>query len=600
MTATPSNTNLEQRIADIEKKLNGDETYEKAIKGMEKKLRYLVEISLDPVVVFNYQGNIDTTNTTFLQMIGCSEKEVIGTPMTKHMIAESGSYESKTGEQLSIDDNYLKKQEGYHRRLQEDGKVCDWEGHFVNKDKKIVPTIRNIVNLGSDDKGNSGFLCVIHELTDSKKADFEIVELKKSFENIFETSLDGIVVTNNRGDITRTNSFFQKLVGYKENELLQMNAKQLAVIEPGSYKSTDGELVEVTKSTIETNSQNISDLVNDGSTVNWETYILRKDKQVIPVEQSIVLLRDEKNEGIGSAAIIRDITNRTQHEQELRESEERFRALAKSAPEAILAVDSNGLISYWNDGAEEIFGYKEEEVLETPYFSLISQRERDEDKDKFFNLQGNDGGFYPRRSIFGYGVRKDGREVAVELSVGDWKTRKGNYYLAIIRDITKRVEMEEQLQKAYGELEIEVKKRTIDLEEVNSALKVLLKKREEDNAALEEKMIFNVNELVIPLLEKLKNTNLEKGQSAYIDVIESSLNEIVSPFLRGLAINHIKLTPAEIQVANLVKLGKITREIAEVLKLRTKTVDFHRKNIRRKLGLRNKKVNLRTFLLSVE
>jgi DNA-binding CsgD family transcriptional regulator len=84
-----------------------------------------------------------------------------------------------------------------------------------------------------------------------------------------------------------------------------------------------------------------------------------------------------------------------------------------------------------------------------------------------------------------------------------------------------------------------------------------------------------------------------------VNILESNLNDIVSPFLNRLSSKYLKLTPTEIRVANLVKEGKTTKDIAEIMNLAKKTIDSYRENIRRKLGLKNKKTNLRTHLLSV-
>ncbi len=149
-------------------------------------------------------------------------------------------------------------------------------------------------------------------------------------------------------------------------------------------------------------------------------------------------------------------------------------------------------------------------------------------------------------------------------------------------------------------LERMVRERTANLEEVNTALRVLLKKRDEDKTELEEKILFNVRELVLPYLEKIRNSRLDEAQQTQLGIAESNLNDILSPFLRGVSLRFRHFTPTEIQVANLVKQGRATKEIAEVLNLSTKTIEFHRENIRKKVGIKNQKVNLRTFLLSVQ
>jgi DNA-binding CsgD family transcriptional regulator len=98
----------------------------------------------------------------------------------------------------------------------------------------------------------------------------------------------------------------------------------------------------------------------------------------------------------------------------------------------------------------------------------------------------------------------------------------------------------------------------------------------------------------------VKNSSLDPKQVAYIHILESNLNDIVSPFLRTLSAKYVSLTPTEIQVANLIKEGRATKEIAELLNLSSKTVNTHRQNIRMKLALKNKKVNLRSHLLSLQ
>ena len=86
----------------------------------------------------------------------------------------------------------------------------------------------------------------------------------------------------------------------------------------------------------------------------------------------------------------------------------------------------------------------------------------------------------------------------------------------------------------------------------------------------------------------------------YLHAVEMSLNNIVSPFVQNLSTKFLKLTPTEIQVANFVKNGKTTKEIADVLNLSIKTVETHRKNIRKKIGISNRKSNLRAYLLNTE
>jgi DNA-binding CsgD family transcriptional regulator len=154
---------------------------------------------------------------------------------------------------------------------------------------------------------------------------------------------------------------------------------------------------------------------------------------------------------------------------------------------------------------------------------------------------------------------------------------------------------EEAVKERERELDLQRQK----LEETNTALRVLLRAREEDKRELEEKVLGNVKELVFPYLANLNQMGLNARQKAHLEIVESNLNDIISPFLRQISSKYLNLTPREIQVANLVKEGRSTKEISEVMSISTNAVDLHRKNLRKKLGLKNRKTNLRSRLISL-
>ena len=113
-------------------------------------------------------------------------------------------------------------------------------------------------------------------------------------------------------------------------------------------------------------------------------------------------------------------------------------------------------------------------------------------------------------------------------------------------------------------------------------------------------MLLNLNQLIFPYLEKIKRRKMDAKLKAYIAVLESNLKEIVSPFSSNLSSRFLRLSHTELEVANLIRQGHSTKAIAEMMNLAESTIDFHRNNIRAKLGIKNKKVNLKTFLSSIE
>jgi DNA-binding CsgD family transcriptional regulator len=160
------------------------------------------------------------------------------------------------------------------------------------------------------------------------------------------------------------------------------------------------------------------------------------------------------------------------------------------------------------------------------------------------------------------------------------------------------IEERKRAEAALRKREVELKAQSHHLEEVNTALKVLLKQREDDKKELSENVLANVKELISPYLERLKKSRLNTNQKMLINILDSNLSNMISPFISKLSSKFINLTPMEIRVANLVKEGQTNKEIADIMCLSKNTIMFHRYNIRRKLGLKNKKINLRSHLLT--
>ncbi len=173
---------------------------------------------------------------------------------------------------------------------------------------------------------------------------------------------------------------------------------------------------------------------------------------------------------------------------------------------------------------------------------------------------------------------------------------QGGHVNGIMFDITDHMRSNEALAAKGRELET----RTDNLAEVNTALKVLLKKRDEDRKALEDKVLYNVKSLIRPYLIKMKRSGLDAKQKAYLEILASNLNEIISPLSRKLSYDYLGFTPTEIKVAAMVKQGKKAREIARLLGISTRTVEGYRYAIRDRLGIKGKKQNLRTYLLSIQ
>ena len=162
-------------------------------------------------------------------------------------------------------------------------------------------------------------------------------------------------------------------------------------------------------------------------------------------------------------------------------------------------------------------------------------------------------------------------------------------------DITALKLVEEALRESREKLEEQKQ----SLEEANIALKVLIKHRENDKLELEKNVLTNVKELVLPYVEKLKGVPLKPRNKTLVEIIDNHLKDIISPLLQKFSNAQIILTPQEIKVVGLIKDGKISKVIADILAISETTVNFHRKNLRKKFGLKNRQMNLRSYLISM-
>ncbi|MFZ5765434.1 MAG: helix-turn-helix transcriptional regulator [Thermodesulfobacteriota bacterium] len=207
--------------------------------------------------------------------------------------------------------------------------------------------------------------------------------------------------------------------------------------------------------------------------------------------------------------------------------------------------------------------------------------------------------------------RKDGAmiDILLNLTFLDPDGMDKGVVCAVL-DITDRKKMAIRLAEANVQLEQQVAQRTKELqrksseqcrtlaklEETNIALRVLLENSRHNRQESEQKIVANIKERILPYLEDIEAVSLDGKRSEYIDIIRKNIEEITSSFTCELASRAIGLTPRELQIADLVRHGRTNKEIAALLHLSHGTVELHRNAIRKKLGLNNRKINLRSYL----
>ncbi len=360
-------------------------------------------------------------------------------------------------------------------------------------------------------------------------------------------------------------------------------------------------------------------------------------------------LKDSSGEPIGAIETLEDITERKVAEEALRDSERKLYSLIEGSPIPAFVIGNDHRVLYWNRALEELSGIKAEDILgKKEHWRAFYAKERpcmadllvDGAQEKIPEWYGGKfmksmliGDAYEATDFFP-ALGTDGRWLRFTAALIRNLQGEAIGALETLEDVTDRKRAEEALKKAYDELELRVEERTRELtessralqaevmerqqkemelrdrekelkikterlEEMNTALKVLLEQRDRDRKELEENILDNVKELIQPYIENLKKTPLNENQLSHIEVIESNLQNIISPFLRNMKSKYINLTPRETQVATLIKEGRTSKDISELLNISLPAVEFHRSNIRKKIGLRNKKANLQSHLSSL-
>ena len=310
---------------------------------------------------------------------------------------------------------------------------------------------------------------------------------------------------------------------------------------------------------------------------HWDLYSPDRTRHLVMDVRSSVLKENGKPAAI--LVVARDVTDRQRLEQELRSSEKKYRILLESAHVGIFQSTLEGRYLYANQTFLKLLEYESFAELEKKN-SSIHYTDPSARKALIAKIRRSKN-LYSFEKEF---LTKTGRTVTHLISV----SLQGNIMTGAAVDVTERKRIEKELLL-----------KTLHLQETNTAIKVLLQQRQREVDEIRNNFLSNVRHLVEPYLKKLHSTPLSEDQRSVLSVIETNLDLIVSPFVGNLFNAHAGFTPKEVRVATLMRQEIAVKDIAAMMNISASAVNLHRQNIRKKLKLTGKKVNLRTFLQSM-
>lgn len=561
---------LTQRIHQLEERLQRHDAIKNELTQGIPLYRFIVENSHVGIVVINEQYQIVYGNNEIAAITGYPLDEIIGRDF-REVIVNAGQDE---------------KTEANSRRRKGEILPYRFEAWAENTDgtRKTVEVSVAATNSFADQALS---VVQVFDITERKAMESALQKSRQKYYDLFHNVSDIIYIFDLDGVFIETNAKYVIEQGGTRNFLEGKNIREFL---PEPYHP-------------EFDSFRDRILKNGKDAGLITIQIPSGGKRVLEYRNS--LIRSEEGTPIGVWGSARDITEHLRDQKALAAGEEKYRTIVETIEDNYFELNLSGEMVFFNPELAKNLGYAPEELRGMHYRRYIHPEDMERAEALFLNVYktGKTGrGFYYRA------VKKSGEILHIETTCTLIRDSNGKAigYRGISRDITERKaaeiqlkESEQRLREMHGALEEKVKERTLGLEEANIAMKVLLKKRDEDRRDTEDQMLVNIREMVLPYVERLKTSPLKENQKIYLEIIERNLLDIASPFVRGLSESFHKLTPSEIQIITLIKQNKSSKEIADFLNISPRTIEFHRDNIRKKLGIKNRKINLRSYLQSI-
>ena len=357
-------------------------------------------------------GMYISVNEGFTNILGYSEEETIG----------------RTSLEMNIWVNPADRVE-LVKEVEAKGKVKNYESKFLSKDGRIINGLlsASLINL----EGVPHLLSIVRDITKRKQAEEYLAKEQFLITALMNNLPDHIYFKDRESRFIRNSKSHAESFGFNSpDQLIGKSDFDFFSAEAAQQAFEDEQII-----------------INSGQPVFKEEKLTRKDNSIAWFSAMKLPLRDTEGNIVGTFGISRDITEKKMAEEALQHSEERFRSLAQSANDAIITTDNQGIVLGWNRGAINIFGFEEAEILGKLLNLIIPSEYLDLHTNALKRVKTSDEKRVIGKTVELNGLKKDGTNFPLELSLSEWETSEGKFFTGIVRDITirKRTQLENQI-----------------------------------------------------------------------------------------------------------------------------------------------------------
>ncbi len=605
---------------------------ETALMESEQRLADIIDFLPDPTYAIDLSGKVIVWNHAIEEMTGVKAKDMLGRGNHEYIIPFYGAPRPVLIDLVFECDQELARKYDFVKRngdmlLAEAEVPVKGVPHFLwGKAGPLYDGHGNIV----------GAIESVRDITDRKRMEAALGESERRLADIFDFLPDATFAIDLYGNVIAWNRAMEEMSGVKAEDMLGKGDYEYTIPFYGMRRPA---LIDLALKFTDEDQKKYSFIKKEGNVLLTEAHVFAGNSSRVLLGKARPLY-DSHGNIVGAIESVRDITElkqaqkalqeahdkletrvgerttelvqankalqkeileRKRTEAVLEESEKRYDQFFKTSRDCVFITQADGKFIDMNNSVVEVLGYSSrEEMMQVNVKELyVHQKDRIE----IANYVAENG--YVQEYPVDF-RRKDGGRICVLITAVSVYDANGGVigFQGTLRDVTEQRRNEEELKKYREKLESMVQERTSELEnrtknlqEINTALNVLLQKRDEDKKNLEENFVANIGHLVLPYVEKIKKNKLDVQQRFYLELIEKNLGEIASPLQKN--IQQFDLTPREIQIASLIKDGKSTKEVARILGIGEGSIDTHRKSIRKKLGL-DRSANLQSRLRFLE